>query len=778
MQKLFFLFVGSIWILPLMSFAGLADGVIAVSSSPDQRDVNLINLACGVELDIRELKTEPFLAAKAENRGEGAYLVHFVGPIYASQRQALLEKGVFIEGYLPNYTYIVRMDGTVKEQVSLLPFVNWIGNYESNYKISSEINLTNQVPEKFVLILFAGIDIGIIEPQVESLGGKVLAFEKSEWGSIVHILLPGDKIRDLSVSSPIKWIEPFHEDYVMNGPAQWVIQTWKKEDRRLWDKGLKGEGQILASLDSGILPSHNFFRDPVLPITDFGNYPEHRKIIGYQKAWTEDPGGDIYFGDHIGHGTHTAGSLTGNDDPVGAESANIGMAPLSKIFFLDGGGSGYSIYTNPDLEKSLAIAYDGNEAGGARIISNSWGSQITRAYDYKCSSADRTMWSRPDYLVMFSCGNTDRGAYTGSPGNAKNVISVGCCEDGEGAVNTGNVSSQGPAGDGRIRPDVVAPGINIVSSVHYDDDYEEAYSGSSMACPVAAGNTVLIRQYLVDGYYPSGTPQESQKIIPSAALLKAMLINSVETDFTSYPVPSPKVGWGRPNLDNVLYFPEDTRKLEILEYVQGLETGQSYEAAVNIDNDNEPFRVTLVWTDYPGEVSANPALVNDLNLTVISPSGNIYHGNNFSNNFSIQSTNVDTLNPVENVFLGSPQTGEWAIKIDAVNVPQGPQPFAVVVTGGIKAKPTGTVNVSGHKQPLNLEVESSRTVRFTLSRPSLVKLELWDATGRLVKTLYEGNASSGTTEVSINKSLLASGSYFITLKTDGATRTVKTIILR
>jgi len=682
MRKAFALFF-----LPFLLLAATGpfiDGQVLPTATYLYRDPTVIHLPCGIDLDTRD--AEPTLPANlmlsAGQKGIGTYLVQFDGPIYSHERRALEQSGVGIEGYLPNYTYIVRMDQATRARVETLPGVSWVGNYEPGYKLCPEIDLEASIPEKLVVTLYAGIDGEAIREAVETLGGELLEWQATDFQTFVHIMLAPQKLPLLVHEPQIKWVEPYHQPYVMNGQAQWVIQTWEEENRRIWDEGITGEGQILATLDSGIRTTHNFFRDPSVPITDFGDYPNHRKIIAYQKP-AYDPDGVITFGDEIGHGTHTAGSVLGNDQPVGGSSVNIGMAPDARIYFLDGGGGGGGIIHAVSLEYSFSIAYNGNSAGGARIISNSWGSQTTRAYDKSCVESDQTMWNRPDYLVMFSAGNNPPSTYTGSPANAKNVIAVGGCMNGTAANFYWSGSSQGPTNDGRIRPDIVAPGKDVTSAWRTSDDAEVATSGTSMAAPTAAGNAGLIRQYFTDGWYPSGSPSSQSGFNPSAALLKAMMINSVETDFPSIEdrVPSKRVGWGRPKLDNVLYFPGDDRKLAVVDFDEGLETGYQFLGKVNVAGSGEPIRITLNWTDYPGELYASPALVNDLNLEVVSPSGKVYRGNNFSDNVSVEGGDFDTKNPVENVFVNSPETGEWEIRVHANNVPAGPQPFALVVTG-------------------------------------------------------------------------------------------------
>lgn len=663
----------------------MIEGQVVPAATNLYQDATVIHLPCGIDIDTRdENAASPVIPSNlmfaAEQEGFGTYLVQFDGPIYTHEREALEREGVSIVAYLPNYAYIVRMDAAKKATVSSLQGVRWMGDYQPGYKICPEINQASGEQEKFVVLLYAGIEAESIRKDVEALGGEMLESQATEWKTIVHVMLSPSKISSLVHNSNIRWVEPFRPMYLLNSRGQWIIQTWEEDNRRIWDKGIKGQGQIVSTLDSGIRTSHNFFRDPAVPINDFGNYPSHRKIIAYQKP-AYDPDGIITFGDEGGHGTHTAGSVTGNDQPVGGSSVNIGMAPEAKIFFLDGGGGGGGIIHAVSLEYSLSIPYNGNSAGGARIISNSWGNQSTRNYDASCAEADQTMWTRPDYLVCFSGGNTDQSTYTGSPGNAKNVLSVGGCRNGIIANIIWAGSSIGPAGDGRFKPDIVTPGDGVTSSTINNDAAEVTWSGTSMACPIAAGNAALVRQYFADGWYPTGTPQNEDKFNPSAALVKGMLINSVETDYGLNPVPDPRVGWGRPKIDNAMFFPTDARKLAVVDFSEGLETGYQFLGKVNVSGATEPLRVTLNWTDFPGAEYASPALVNDLNLEVLSPSGKIYKGNNFSNNVSTEDGSFDTKNPVENVFVAAPETGEWKIHVQANNVPQGPQPFALIVTG-------------------------------------------------------------------------------------------------
>lgn len=733
-------------------------------------DGHMVYLPGGYQLDTR-VACESSERDHVENEmGMGTFLVHFEGPIFDHQRRELKAADAVIEGYLPHYTYIVRMDVSLRAEIENVDGVTWTGEYLPSYKISAEIDMVNESWKDFVVLLFAGTDVESVREEVVKAGGYVLSWQESSAEGILRLKMPSSQVPALAEINQVKWIQYAPTYQVFNADAQWVVQTWVSEDRKIWDAGLTGSGQIVNSNDTGLRTSHNMYRDPDIEIADWGDFPDHRKVIAYQ------PGdqGLAQFGDEIGHGTGTACCLTGNDRPVGGSSPNVGMAPDARLYFLDVGGPGGMLAVGEDLEATLAKPYDGNEAGGARISSNSWGDPFTTQYDASCSQVDRLMWNRPDYLVFVSAGNLPMATHTVNPGDAKNVVCVGATMSGLSADMPANFSTPGPAADGRIKPEVTAPGIMITANDD-SDDAESMVGGTSGSCPVAAGNTALIRQYFTEGYYPTGTPQVSDAITPSAALLKAMLINSVETDFASNPVPDATVGWGRPNVDNVLYFPGDGRKTEITDFREGLSTGEQYETSIQVSGAG-PFHATLVWTDYPGEAGANPALVNDLNLEVSSPSGKTYRGNNFSANQSVEDGEFDVLNPAENVFVNSPETGQWYIKVMANNVPQGPQPFALVLTYGPGTSGVREDIPANHST--SLEILTGNRVSFHLGRDANACLEVWDVTGRRIQTLVSERLPAGHYHIEWRTDELPWGSYFFTLKTENSTSTAKAVVIK
>ena len=260
-------------------------------------------------------------------------------------------------------------------------------------------------------------------------------------------------------------------------------------------------------------------------------------------------------------------------------------------------------------------------------------------------------------------------------------------------------SSRGPTDDGRIKPDVVAPGSWVLSG--YSDLYQDGYDtlpnpqdglfqyagwgyplndklkylgGTSMANPLAAGGAAVVRDYY----------QKVHGRSASAALVKATLVNSAHdlldenndgVDDNDAPIPNTSEGWGRVDLaaatDGSREFTDDEASLP---------TGGFASYAYDVSGGT-PLKITLAWSDYPGNPSATKMLVNNLDLEVTGPGGAFYRGNVFAGGWSVAGGGADSTNNVENVYVESPAAGLWTVTVRGFNVPQGPQPYAVVVGG-------------------------------------------------------------------------------------------------
>jgi len=305
------------------------------------------------------------------------------------------------------------------------------------------------------------------------------------------------------------------------------------------------------------------------------------------------------------------------------------------------------------------------------------------------------MWYCKDFLIFYATGGSAPSFIVRPPATAKNIITVGATYNGVNA-NQMFISAGGPTQDNRYKPTVTAPGAPVYSSVGPGNDYY-AMSGTSNASPCAAGNGALIRNYFAKGFYPTGdsTPANAWTYI-SAALVKACIINGAHPEIIGSTIPDNRTGWGRVHLDDVLYFYGDIRRLAVVDDTHGVATGEFQEYIVTVNNQSEPLKITLVWTDYYAAAGANPAIINDLDLYVIGPNGAYYAGNRYSNGQSIPNdTTWDNRNVEECVRCNVPEIGDWVIRIRGRNVPQGPQPFALVVSGGLGTITIPTLHICG-----------------------------------------------------------------------------------
>ena len=335
------------------------------------------------------------------------------------------------------------------------------------------------------------------------------------------------------------------------------------------------------------------------------------------------------------------------------------------------------------------------------------------------------MWKHDDMLIVFSAGNegidTDVDGVIdlqsiGSPASAKNCLTVGAAESGRpvgsGGYSSRNwsiwpsdypaqpirsdlistawddihqgmaaFSSRGPCADGRIKPDVVAPGTDIISCksrvsgastlwgplAGEAGDVYQFSGGTSMSTPLVSGLAALARQYFQDVHGVAN---------PSAALLKAAIINGAVSLFPGQygtnewqEIPNATgnmaEGWGQVNAGNTFY-PEE--KKNIFWDRNRLQTGEEHVFELNVD-ETHGISATLVWTDPPASLLSSHQLVNDLDLMLVSPSGVTRWPNGLYG--------ADRTNNVEQVDLSNCETGCWTIVVSGYDVPDGPQSYAL-----------------------------------------------------------------------------------------------------
>lgn len=520
-------------------------------------------------------------------------------------------------------------------------------------------------------------------------------------------------VKKLAEIDDVILVYPFFLPIPLNDDSIWVIQSYDIVNQRnytlsatIFNHQILGENEIATVCDTGIdndmcyfaYSSDGYATAQYLSLDDVGVIDDSKKVIAYSVL----PGATAYdnnsacYAPNQFHGTHTSCTLLGDNFKNIASNTDIGhntadgMAPMAKLYFQDAGDdtTGCLLGLANDYKKIFLQSY----RGGARVHSNSWGANSDGEYTSDCYDVDTFIYENDDFTICFAAGNSGSFSNTiNTPASAKNCITVGSVTNGSILSNTvSSFSSRGPTKDGRIKPDLVAPGENILSaagdSSSQDGNCSYKYlSGTSMATPTLAGGAILIRNYFTKGFYPSGENKSEDSFSPSSALVKASLIASA-MDVGVNDFPNFSEGFGRINLDRFCYFKENERDniREIVYDVRnyaGLKEGEVFEVeAKNI------LKVVLVWTDPPGSLVSLKTLVNDLDLEVVSPSQKIYLGNQLKDGFSVEGGEKDSLNNVEIVNFQSGEDGFWKVRVKgsdvkgSVEVPYSDlQGFALVI---------------------------------------------------------------------------------------------------
>lgn len=516
----------------------------------------------------------------------------------------------------------------------------------------------------------------------------------------------------LGAAQGLVWADVVPGARLRNDASAWRCQSGQSGSTPLFDAGLRGEGEVIAVIDTGIDPDSCYFADagfgmPAVNGPDgVATSPGHRKLLAVDFLWDADwpEPGSVRWDDH-GHGTHVAGSAAGDGGAPGAHDGYDGMAPASLLVIQDGGFGVDDCADLPALGCPLApltpvLAQARSQ--GARIHTNSWGDaenfRPSNRYTERTAEIDRFVWQHPDAVVLVAAGNSggEGDGTVGSPATGKNLLGVGAAFHGSASAPcVAGFSSRGWTADGRIKPDLLAPGASVRSArsdgatTTGNCDIRLA-SGTSMAAPTAAGLAALVRQFFREGRVPDGLPDPGRSHRPSAALVRATLVASA-VDVTSLgctsarPVPSPDQGWGLIQLDTALPLPGSARRLLVRDDLPGFSDAASEPGSTAVALTSPgPLKVVLAWTDPPSFAAAAAHLVNDLDLEVEGPDGR-FRGNAFAGGRSTGGGEPDRLNNLEVVWLPQASAGTWVVRVSPHAIRRGTQPYALVVAGELAA---------------------------------------------------------------------------------------------
>lgn len=643
-------------------------------------------------------------------------LIQTSAPLSPPQKDELAKLGVVIHEYVSENTYLCGYKGTDLAKIRALPFVTWANVYLQGFKVAPNLRPAAAAPAAHILPMSVAaspsrtphtVDILFhedVDPNSDAVKAAVaVAARVSGTG-----LTPGrHKIRltvqeryldDLAAIDAVRVIQEVPDRKLRNNVARQILDADVVVNATTYE----GAGEVIAVGDTGFdtgstTSTHPAFTGRVARLYALGRTGE-----------TDDPDG---------HGTHVCGSAAGDGTSASMGGAIHGTAPQANLVvqsLIDSSGGLGGIPS--DLTDLFEPPYRDD---GARVHTNSWGAvNPSLPYDQSSREIDDFVWNNPDLVICFAAGNdgTDSDgdgsvdpAEIGSESAAKNCITVGASESNRPNIERtyGSIrpvdfpkppihddpmannpegmaafSSRGPTQEGRFKPDVVAPGTSILSThsrnappppTLFGTSSDPGYffdSGTSMATPLVAGCTAVLRETLV----------KNGLATPSAALVKALLINGAVELVGQYspseagPSPNNNSGWGRVDLAGSVIIPGPNPDGG---FGEGGPLNQGAEDTFTVTIPPESpggrgtrglgatFKITLVWSDPAGDT-----LQNDLDLIVTAADGTERHGNGGI------SSNFDRVNNVEQVLWTSMPPGAAKIVIRAFHITRFPQPYA------------------------------------------------------------------------------------------------------
>ena len=623
----------------------------------------------------------------AGERGDAArhVVVQFDRPVAPEDRGRLRAAGVTLLNYLGDHAYFAAVapqglnEAVLADQKSLraaVPIqVEWklhpalaadeimpwsIVPEESASDRTGDAHATDDDPTVAAYVLFhADVDLVAEGPAaVDRHGGTIRSMLWSVNGMVIE--LPWSGVRDLAGEDIVQYVEPplpkFSE---LNNSNR---ERTGADIAQAAPYGLDGSGVTVLVYDGGtVFATHQ----------DFGGRVNIR-----------DGSGTAH------HATHVAGTVGG----AGTLSSGLyrGMAPgvvIESYGFETGGPleAGF-LYTDPgDIEADYDQAIN---TYGADIANNSIGTNTAPngfpcewEGDYGVTSAlidaivrgslgspFRVVWANGNERQTDRCGSLYHT--TAPPACAKNHITVGALNSNDDSVTS--FTSWGPADDGRIKPDLAAPGCqsnddNGVTSTSAAGGYT-THCGTSMASPTVCGLGALLLQDFRN-LYPDRPDFRN-------STLKALLAHTaVDIGNTG---PDYQTGYGSVRVVPAI---EQMRSGSFLE--REVNHGDLYQLTVVVPPGTPELKVTIAWDDVSGTPNVSPALVNDLDLRILDPTlGEHFPWTLDPLNPAAPAvrTEADHVNNIEQVVIDTPTPGSYLVEITGFNVPAGPQPFSLVAS--------------------------------------------------------------------------------------------------
>ncbi len=631
------------------------------------------------------------LAALADRADASRIVIAFDRPLTSADKRALSDAGVRLLSPLNRTSYFARVTPGVdldklqavatvttaepiRKQWKLAPSIAQ-GGYPEFAVVSRKDAARGETGEPTQVIaqivMHRDVDMGDAMALLDRSGGEVLSVVESVRALVVKVA--PDDLDAMAELDEVQWIEPPLP--ALDTTNAGIRAATGANTAQAAPYNLDGSGVRVMVFDSGVArATHQDFGGRLTPRTGDG--------IGF-------------------HANHVAGTVAGDGSASGGVHRGTAPGALVESFGFDVGALGPGdvfFYTDPgNVEAAYSQAFASlgcdvsNNSMGTNVETNGFDCNIQGDYGVTSSLLDsliagslgvpvRIVWSAGNERQGSDCDIEGVGDYRSiaPPSGAKNPISVGAINSND--LSMTSFSSWGPVDDGRLKPDLVAPGCQTsgdggITSTGEDSDTDyRVLCGTSMSGPAVAGLSALLIQD-----WREQLPFDPD---PSNAMIKALLIQGA--DDLGNTGPDYAFGYGNVNIVNSV---ELIRNRAFAQESLS-STGETRTFEVEVAPGSGPFQATLAWDDPAATPNVTNTLINDLDLVVTDPNGvrRFPWTLNPSNpSAPAQRNTTDSTNNVEQVVVDNPASGTWTIEVRAASLTGGTQGFALATEPAIQA---------------------------------------------------------------------------------------------
>lgn len=580
-----------------------------------------------------------------ENQESVYRMIQFYDIPTLREKENLNKSGIELISYIPNKAFYAKIPTHILSSDLARLNIRSVFVIQEEFKLSSELT-AETLPEwavagdniKLKVKYYSKEDKEAITNEILTNGGVILHDLATIETFIVEY--PINSFLGLAKNTKIQWIEPISPPSTPDGTrGQSSVRSNTINTNNPSGRKYDGTGVATSIGDDGIVGPHIDFTGRITQFTNDGTR---------------------------NHGDGVSGILigSGNLDPTKAGMAPGASISTYRVTFIDVAGYPHII-----------DAVDHLNTLGSVITSTSYSQGEKGVYNANAVFVDEQVHSNQSLMHVFSAGNSGTRDHGYGAGNLWGNISGGA-KAAKNIICAGNVnykdelsrsSSRGPAEDGRIKPDLCAQG-DFHTTTDADNTYNNSFGGTSASSPAIAGVSAQLYQ---------AYKGLNNGVNPESGLIKAVMLNTARD--MGNPGPDFEYGWGVLNGLKAVRIIEDER------YVRdNIAQGGTNSHIITVPQNVSEVRVMTYWTDVDGDPSVTIALVNDINMELVTPDNQTFNPwvlDPTPNEASLSAPavrGVDHLNNVEQVTINNPSAGTYTVNVDGFSIPQGPQTYYMV----------------------------------------------------------------------------------------------------